>query len=492
MMVVMAGPFNVEEDTIGYQESGLRDQNILLTFLFVHDTVHTDTVTTRKRKKERKALTTATPQSPSPSLIVLNNVTQNLSGEGNGETELVGLTSLSETLGVNGGTKTDGNTGADDLSVGKTSNTRVVDLGLNGGERVQNVLSTNFEGNSRRRLLGSPGSATTSLDEGVDLVVVRSLEDGEVVQSLDTDGVVDGGVTGTGSVAGDTARLDVVTDLSTSQETIVANNGISLEGRTLEDVNVGATVESGLLVGSEKLSGAGTSLRLEGSKGIDLEALGDVVVELDLGGQEVGGGPALGKGEAVNAVGVLALEVTSDGTFGVLGTLDGEEDTVGGSSLDLEGGTYKSNGDYMGKRAHSRTREREVLGQEVVRQLGEVGEGNGNGLEGHCEFGLLEWVFGFAAALGSSGTLQTAAVTSRMERAGIGGCCSSRVLDHICILCLFPALLARWFVVYDPPRIIPERMEGRQNCSKQIQSSMSTSYYHHLFLYSLNSIAIVP
>jgi hypothetical protein len=61
----------------------------------------------------------------------------------------------------------------------------------------------------------------------------------------------------------------------------------------LEDVDGGTGVDRGLLVdGSED----GTLLRLGGVEGggkVKLEALGDLVLELNLGAEEVRGGPGL-------------------------------------------------------------------------------------------------------------------------------------------------------------------------------------------------------
>ena len=46
---------------------------------------------------------------------------------------------------------------------------------------------------------------------------------------------------------------------------------------------------------------------MEDGGGVELEALGDLVLELNLGAERVRGGPGLGEGEAVGLVGVLAL-----------------------------------------------------------------------------------------------------------------------------------------------------------------------------------------
>lgn len=77
---------------------------------------------------------------------------------------------------------------------------------------------------------------------------------------------------------------------------------------------------------------------MEDGGGVELEALGDLVLELDLGAERVRGGPGLGEGEAVDLVGVLALQVASDDRrFRVAVSVDLERDIGRGASLDLEG-----------------------------------------------------------------------------------------------------------------------------------------------------------
>jgi len=51
---------------------------------------------------------------------------------------------------------------------------------------------------------------------------------------------------------------------------------------------------------------------VERGGGVELEALGDLVLELDLGAERVVGGPGLGDGQAVDFVRVFALEVAGD------------------------------------------------------------------------------------------------------------------------------------------------------------------------------------
>lgn len=66
--------------------------------------------------------------------------------------------------------------------------------------------------------------------------------------------------------------------------------------------------------------------------------LGNLVLELDLSLEDVGGGPGLGKSYTVLSINVLGLEVTSDGVrLGVTGSSDAESDVVRGTSLRKRG-----------------------------------------------------------------------------------------------------------------------------------------------------------
>jgi hypothetical protein len=133
---------------------------------------------------------------------------------------------------------------------------------------------------------------------------------------VDGHGVLGGRVADGGGVAVELAGLDVVRRLTTDEEAVVADDGVGGEGgalgvstrasgepaRTLvgcgsqthlEDVGDGAGVDRGLLVdGSED----GGLLRLGGVEGgveVELEAVGELVLELNLGAEEVRGGPGL-------------------------------------------------------------------------------------------------------------------------------------------------------------------------------------------------------
>lgn len=107
----------------------------------------------------------------------------------------------------------------------------------------------------------------------------------------------------------------------------------------LEHVNGSSGVQRRLLVDGSHDSALLGLGRVQGGGQIKLQSLGDLVLQLDLSPQQVGGGPCLGKGDAVLEVNVLALDVTGNGGgLGVSGTGDLEGGRVG-RSLDFERGT---------------------------------------------------------------------------------------------------------------------------------------------------------
>lgn len=195
--------------------------------------------------------------------------------------------------GVEGKTESGLDTGAESLGVAEDENTSVVDLGLDESGVVKVSLGADLEGDTAGSGLGVVDSLGTGLNVLGDLVVVRGGEGGEVAETVEGDGVLGGRVAKSTSVAGDGTGLDVVRALGTDKEAVVANNGVGGEGGALEDVGGGTGVERGLLVdGSED----GTLLRLGGVEGgskVKLQSLGDLVLELDLGAEDVGGGPSL-------------------------------------------------------------------------------------------------------------------------------------------------------------------------------------------------------
>ena len=104
----------------------------------------------------------------------------------------------------------------------------------------------------------------------------------------------------------------------------------------LEDVQNCAGVNARLLVCRAEEHRLCVLLREERGGGVELEALGDLVLELDLGAERVVGGPGLSDGQAVGFVGVFALEVAGDvGRFCVTDAVDLEGNVRRGGGFDL-------------------------------------------------------------------------------------------------------------------------------------------------------------
>ena len=133
--------------------------------------------------------------------------------------------------------------------------------------------------------------------------------------------------------------------------------GDATKFRHLEEVKESAGVEARLLVGGGDKSALAGAVGRERGVQVELEALGKVVLRLDLGAEEVGGGPRLGEDEAVGLVGILGLNITADeASLFVLLSSDLESDVGGRDSLDLKVGA----------------REVEVAAQQIVGRLAEI------------------------------------------------------------------------------------------------------------------------
>ena len=159
------------------------------------------------------------------------------------------------------------------------------------GERssINLVLGGKLETNVGT-LLGVPGSLSTSLDGGVDLLVVRSGEDAQGVGGSETSVVGAGGVAESSGVLGDGSLLHIVSDLTTDEEAIMAEDDISdgAGGAAGLQVSESTDVEVGLLEVEVELLALVASSRVEVGKDLSLQSGCESVVELDLGGQEVG------------------------------------------------------------------------------------------------------------------------------------------------------------------------------------------------------------
>lgn len=214
--------------------------------------------------------------------------------KGEAGTELVG--SLVELLGVEGATETQGNTLAEEDVVANGSDTAVVELDLGERDGVDAVLGGNLKADSVAGL-GVPGSLGTGLNLAVDLVVVRGSEDAQVVSGGDGSAVLGSSVADSSAVAGDSSLLDIVASRGTSEETLVADDSVDVGLGALEEVEESTAVETGLLEVEVELSTLGSGGGEEVEETLELEALGEGVVDLNLGVQGVGGVPGLGQGK---------------------------------------------------------------------------------------------------------------------------------------------------------------------------------------------------
>jgi len=85
----------------------------------------------------------------------------------------------------------------------------------------------------------------------------------------------------------------------------------------LEDVKESTGVEAGLLVCGSQQGGLGTLLRQKGGSEIELQTLGNLILEFNLSPKHVRGRPGLGKSETVMLEVVLGLDVAGDSGLGV-------------------------------------------------------------------------------------------------------------------------------------------------------------------------------
>lgn len=171
-----------------------------------------------------------------------------------------------------------------------------MDTDLSERRGVESVLAGNLKAN-RVAGLGVPRSLSTSLNLGIDAVVVAGGEDAQVVTSGDGGSVLGNAVANGSGVLGDGGLLDIVATLSTDKEALVAEDSVEVGGRAAEKVEEGTGVQVWLLEVEVESSTLGLLVGEVLGDDLSLETLGDVVVELELGVESVGGGPSLGKGE---------------------------------------------------------------------------------------------------------------------------------------------------------------------------------------------------
>lgn len=83
----------------------------------------------------------------------------------------------------------------------------------------------------------------------------------------------------------------------------------------LEDIKESAGVETGLLVDGSQQGRLGTFLGQQSSSKVELQTLGNLVLELDLGAKHVRGRPGLGENETMVLEVVLGLDVAGDSSL---------------------------------------------------------------------------------------------------------------------------------------------------------------------------------
>lgn len=129
-------------------------------------------------------------------------------------------------------------------------------------------------------------------------MVVAGGEQRQVVAGGDGSRVLGNAVADGSRVLGDGGLGDIVATLGTNQEALVAEDGVEVGGGAVQEVEEGTGVQVGLLEVEVELGTLGLLGGLVLGQDLSLEALGNVVVQLKLGVQSVGGGPSLGEGEA--------------------------------------------------------------------------------------------------------------------------------------------------------------------------------------------------
>lgn len=106
----------------------------------------------------------------------------------------------------------------------------------------------------------------------------------------------------------------------------------------LEDIEGGAGVKTRLLEHGVKKSSLGSLLRGQRGVEVDLDTLGNLVLDFESVAEDVGSGPSLGESQAVLAVGPLGLNIAGDDVSLRITVAGDLESDIGGSlGLDLEG-----------------------------------------------------------------------------------------------------------------------------------------------------------
>lgn len=125
-------------------------------------------------------------------------------------------------------------------------------------------------------------------------MVIARREDAQVVRRRNGCRIASLAVAGREAVFRHGCFLDIIPTFRADQESFVAEGQVYGRDRALEEVDEGADVDVGLLVVEVELSAVGALCGHVVGEDLSFEAFGQVVFELELGIEAVGGGPCLG------------------------------------------------------------------------------------------------------------------------------------------------------------------------------------------------------
>lgn len=269
-----------------------------------------------------------------------------------------------ELVGVDGNTKRGLDTRAEGLGVGESKSTSAGNLGLDKCSLVKIDLGANFEVHG----VGGRGRVVDGLcarlDVSVDTVIVRSREETHVAETVDGDSIVWRCVTEGGRIAGDRSVVDIVVCLCTDEDTVASKDNVARDIRPVEEVKGGTGVITGLLESQVEETAIDALFRIQARVGLEFETLCELVLNLELGAEDVGSRPCVGEDGSILVVGVFCLEVACNGARLCIACAGDAESDVGGRlGLDFE----------------SNRMERIVLAQEIVGTLSEILPGRWDG-----------------------------------------------------------------------------------------------------------------
>jgi len=206
------------------------------------------------------------------------------------------VSGLSQSLGIDRSAETKSDTRAEELAVGQSSDTLVVDFGLYKGVGVKLVFAGNLQANAARvAALSIPGCLCASLNLSIHAVVIRGSKDVQVVRGRNGSSVLGNAVANSCGVFGNLPAFDIIAYLSARKKSVMANDGIAIEGGTFQHIEERTGVEERLTkmevqLGTRALTGGGEKL----GDDLGLQTVGDGVIKLNLGVQSIESRPRLG------------------------------------------------------------------------------------------------------------------------------------------------------------------------------------------------------